>query len=116
MPSHPEGLAIALCVGTVVLLPVGVFGAGEALLEPKLLLFGFAVAMLSSVVPYSLELQVLRDIPARVFGVLMSLEPAVAALMGFLVLGERLGLKAILAVLLVTGAAVGASSFARRGP
>jgi inner membrane transporter RhtA len=107
------GLVIALCVGTVVLLPVGVADAGYALLDPKLLLAGFCVAMLSSAIPYSLELEALRRLPARVFGVLMSLEPAVAALAGLLVLGERLGLRAAAAVLLVTVAAAGASRFGK---
>ncbi len=103
------GLVIALCIGTAVLVPVGIVGGGAALLDPGLLLAGFAVAMLSSVVPYSLELEALRKLPARVFGVLMSLEPAVAALVGFVVLGERLGMRALAAILLVTVAAVGAS-------
>jgi inner membrane transporter RhtA len=105
------GLVVALCVGTVALVPVGIVGGGAALLDPKLLLVGFVVAMLSSAVPYSLELEALRKLPARVFGVLMSLEPAVAALVGFLILGERLGLRAIAAVMLVTAAALGASRF-----
>ncbi len=110
------GLVIAMCVATVVLLPVGVSGGGEALLNPWLLLAGFGVAMLSSAVPYSLELEALRKLPARVFGVLMSLEPAVAALVGFFVLGELLGPRAIAAVFLVTVAAAGASRFGGRGP
>jgi inner membrane transporter RhtA len=105
------GLVVALCVGTVALLPVGIVGGGAALLDPKLLVVGFVVAMLSSAVPYSLELEALRKLPARVFGVLMSLEPAVAALVGFIILGERLGLRAIAAVTLVTVAALGASRF-----
>ena len=105
------GLVIALCVGAVVLTPVGIAGGGLALLDPWLLLTGFGVAMLSSAVPYSLELEALRKIPARVFGVLMSLEPAVAALLGFVVLGERLGLRSIAAIVLVTAAAAGASRF-----
>jgi inner membrane transporter RhtA len=105
------GLVIALCVGTVALVPVGIASGGAALLDPKLLLAGFAVAMLSSAVPYSLELEALRKLPARVFGVLMSLEPAVAALVGFVVLDERLGIRALAAVLLVTVAAIGASRF-----
>jgi inner membrane transporter RhtA len=105
------GLVIALCVGTLALAPVGILGGGKALLDPGLLLAGFAVAMLSSAVPFSLELEALRKLPARVFGVLMSLEPAVAALVGFVVLGERLGLRALVAVLMVTIAAVGASQF-----
>jgi inner membrane transporter RhtA len=110
------GLVIALCVGAVALAPVGIVGAGTALLDPRLLLAGFGVAMLSSLIPYSLELEALRKLPARVFGVLMSLEPAVAALMGFIVLGERLELQALVAVLLVTVAAAGASRFGAREP
>jgi inner membrane transporter RhtA len=109
------GLVIALCVGTLVLAPFGVADAGYALLDPKLLLAGFGVAMLSSAIPFSLELEALRKIPARVFGVLMSLEPAVAALAGFLVLGERLGIRAVVAIVFVTIAAAGASLFGRRG-
>lgn len=109
------GLAIALCLGTLVLLPVGIASAGRALLEPKLLLAGFCVAMLSSAIPYSLELEALRRLPARVFGVLMSLEPAVAALAGLVVLGERLGPRAVAAVLFVTVAAAGASRFGKQG-
>ena len=109
------GLVIALCIGTVVLTPIGISGGGFALLDPWLLLTGFGVAMLSSAVPYSLELEALRKIPARVFGVLMSLEPAVAALIGFVVLGELLDLRSIAAILLVTVAAAGASRFGSRG-
>ena len=107
------GLVIALCVGTVVLLPVGIAGAGYALLDPRLLFAGFGVAMLSSAIPFFLDLEALRRLPARVFGVLMSLEPAVAALAGFVVLGERLELRAVAAILLVTVAAAGASRFGR---
>jgi inner membrane transporter RhtA len=109
------GLVIALCVGTLILAPFGVADAGYALLDPKLLLASFGVAMLSSAIPFSLELEALRKIPARVFGVLMSLEPAVATLAGFLVLGERLGIRAVVAIVFVTIAAAGASLFGRRG-
>ena len=109
------GLALAMCVGALALLPVGISQAGDALLDPKILLVGFGVAMLSSAVPYSLEMEALRKLPARVFGVLMSLEPAVAALVGFVVLGELLEPRAILAVVLVTVAAVGASRFGGHG-
>jgi inner membrane transporter RhtA len=110
------GLAIAMCIGALALVPVGVAEAGYALLDPGVLLVGFGVAMLSSAVPYSLEMEALRKLPSRVFGVLMSLEPAVAALVGFVVLGERLGLRALAAVLLVTVAAVGASRFGELEP
>ena len=108
------GLVIALCIATVALVPVGIIGGGLALLDPWLLLVGFGVAMLSSAIPYSFELEALRKLPARLFGVLMSLEPAVATLIGFLILGERLGLRALAAVALVTVAAVGASRLGGR--
>ena len=108
------GLVIALCVGTVVLAPVGIAGAGFALLDPKLLLAGFGVAMLSSAIPFSLELEALRKIPARIFGVLMSLEPAMAALVGLVLLGERLGIRAVMAIVFVTVAAAGASLFGKQ--
>lgn len=108
------GLVISLCVGTVVLLPIGISSGGYALLDPWLLLAGFGLAMLSSAIPYSLEMEALRKVPARVFGVLMSLEPAVATLLGFVVLGERLGPKSIAAILLVTTAAAGASRFGKQ--
>ena len=108
------GLVIALCVGTLVLFPFGIAGAGYALLDPKLLLAGFGVAMLSSAIPYSLELEALRKLPARVFGVLMSLDPAVAALAGLVVLGERLEMRAVAAILFVTIASAGASLFGGR--
>jgi inner membrane transporter RhtA len=103
------GLVIALCVGTLVLFPFGIAGAGYALLDPKLLLAGFGVAMLSSAIPFWLDLEALRKLPARIFGVLMSLEPAVAALAGLVVLGEQLEMRAVAAVLFVTIAAAGAS-------
>jgi inner membrane transporter RhtA len=108
------GLVLALCVGTLLLFPFGIAGAVQALLDPRLLLAAFGVAMLSTAIPFSLDLEALRKIPARVFGVLMSLEPAVAALAGLVVLGERLEMRAVAAVLLVTIAAAGASLYGRR--
>jgi inner membrane transporter RhtA len=103
------GLAMAMGLSTVLLVPFGVADAGVALLDPRLLAAGLGVALLSSAIPYSLELEALRRLPARVFGVLMSLEPAVGALLGFVVLGEMLGLRAIVAIALVVTASVGVS-------
>ena len=80
-----------MAVGAVALLPVGIAGAGSALLNPHLLLLGAGVALLSSVVPYSLEMAALRRISPSAFGVFMSLEPAIAALVGWLVLRESPG-------------------------
>lgn len=103
------GLALAMSFGAVLLVPVGVAGGGASLLEPSVLLVGLGVALLSSALPYSLELEALRRLPANVFGVLMSLEPGVAALVGFAVLGEVLGARQVAAILLVVAASVGAS-------
>ena len=103
------GLAIGMALATVAVAPIGIADAGTALLEPGVLAVGFAVALLSSVIPYSLELEALRRMPPKVFGVLMSLEPAVAALVGLLVLGEILGVTQWLAVLMVVAASVGSA-------
>lgn len=108
-----QGLTIALVAGAVAMIPVGVAGGGSALLLPRTLLLGAGVAILSSVVPYTLELEALRTIPTRVFGVLMSTEPAMAAVVGFVFLQQVLGLRSILAIVLVCAAAVGASLFGR---
>jgi inner membrane transporter RhtA len=105
-----SGLAIAMAVGAVTILPMGVADAGDALFEPELLAAAAAVALASSVIPYSLELEALRRLPARVFGVLMSLEPAVAALAGLVVLGQVLGARDWFAIALVVVAAAGATS------
>jgi len=107
------GLAIGMVLATMVAAPVGIVDSGTALLEPWVLAVGLGVALLSSVIPYSLELEALRRIPPKVFGVLMSLEPAVAALVGLLVLGEVLGSLQWLAVLLVIAASAGATRTAR---
>jgi inner membrane transporter RhtA len=109
------GLAIAMTVGAVVIAPFGIAQGGSALLRPGVLASGAVVALASSVIPYSLELESLRRIPQRVFGVLMSLEPAVAALAGFLVLGQSLGGVELVAIALVVAASAGASAGAE-GP
>lgn len=103
------GLSLAMTVGAVALAPVGIARAGSALLDPHLLALGAGVALLSSVVPYSLEIAALRRMSTSTFGVFMSLEPAIAALVGWLVLHEALELRAIVALSLVTTAAVGAT-------
>jgi inner membrane transporter RhtA len=111
--SDGKGLALAMVVGAVVALPFGVSSAGTAMLDPVVLAAGFAVALMSSVIPYSLELEALRRMPPRVFGILMSLEPAVAALAGLLLLGEHLKPAQWVAVCCVVIASVGATRSAR---
>ena len=96
-----DGLALAMLVAVVPLAPFGIAEGGSDLLVPWILAVGFAAGMLSSAIPYTLELEALRRLPAGVFGVLMSLEPAVAALAGFVVLGEDLVAREVVAIGLV---------------
>ena len=102
-----SGLALASVVGTVALGPYAVVSAGSTLLQPEVLAIGLLVGLLSSVVPYSLELAALRTMPPKVFGVLMSLEPAAAALAGLVLLGEVLGPAELVAIGCVVVASVG---------
>ncbi|MBV2353884.1 EamA family transporter [Streptomyces sp. J2-1] len=99
------GLAIALACGACVLVPVSAFsGGGTVAARPWVLLPGLAVALLSSVIPYSLDMTLLRRIDARAFGVLLALSPAVGALIGYLALGERLTVRQLTAMALVVAA------------
>jgi inner membrane transporter RhtA len=107
--SGSAGLTIALVVAAVVVTPAAVAGASAAMLRPSVLGTSLAVALLSSVIPYRLELEALRRIPARVFGIWMSLEPAVAALAGLALLGEALSGWQWLAIGCVTVASAGAA-------
>ncbi|MCU1658060.1 MAG: protein of unknown function transrane, partial [Pseudonocardiales bacterium] len=102
-----DGLAIALGVGTLLVVPAGVIEGGSALGRPSILAGGLAVALLSSLIPYSLEIIALRRLSASAFGLLMSLEPACAALAGVLVLGQALSGILLLAVAMVVAASVG---------
>jgi inner membrane transporter RhtA len=111
-----DGLALAMVVGTAVLVPLGVADAGGELLVPWILAAGAAVAVLSSAIPYALEMEALRRLPTGVFGVLMSLEPGMAALAGYVLLGEGLVAREIVAILLVVAASAGASRGAALAP
>ncbi len=112
--SGSSGLAIASVVGVVIMAPMGVAEGGTALLDWRLLLFGLVVGVLSSVVPYTLELNALRRMPPRVFGVLMSLQPAAAALVGLVLLGELLTPWQWLAVVCVIAASAGSTRTSAR--
>jgi inner membrane transporter RhtA len=107
--SGGGGLAIAMAIGVLPLIPFGIADGGSNLLKPELLAVGFGVALLSSVVPYSLELEALRRIRPHVFGVLMSIEPAMAALAGFVVIGQDLSTVDVIAIALVVTASAGAT-------
>ena len=110
-----DGLAVALLVSALLALPFGAVGSTRALDDPVVLLAGLGVAFLSSIIPYGLELSALRRIPTRVFGILMSLEPAAAALAGLLVLGQHLGTRELVALVLVSAASLGVTLGRREG-
>lgn len=103
------GLSFAMIVATIVITPVGIASGGSDLLRPEILLAGAGVALLSSVIPYSLELEALRRMPKQVFGILMSLEPAAAALVGVFVLQEFLHPREWAAIGCVVTASIGAT-------
>src|SRR5256714_10209136 len=111
--SGGSGLALAMAVAALLLVPVGVAGGGGALARPGLLAVGLAVAVLSSAIPYSLELEALRRLQKGTFGVLMSLEPGVAALVGLALLGQDLSATEVVAIALVVAASAGALGSAR---
>lgn len=108
-----DGMAIALVIGGVAMLPLGLFDAGTSLLDGEVLLRGLGIALLSSAIPYSLELLALRRLSAGVFGILLSLEPAAAALAGLLVLGQTLAPAQLVGMALVVCASI--AVLGRRG-
>ncbi|MEU6666486.1 EamA family transporter [Streptomyces sp. NPDC046727] len=103
-----DGLALAMAVAALLFLPIGIAESGTRLLNPTTIALGSAVALLSSVLPYTLELLALRRLPASTFAVLMSLEPAIAATAGFLILGQSLSVTEAAAIALVIAASIGA--------
>jgi inner membrane transporter RhtA len=110
-----DGLAVALAFAALLVLPFGWSGASAVLDRPALLVAAVGVALLSSVISYGLELAALRRIPTQVFGILMSLEPAAAAVAGLVVLGEALGPREVVALVLVSVASGGITLARRRG-
>jgi inner membrane transporter RhtA len=111
-----DGLAVASVVATLLLTPFAIPSGGSDLLDPHVLLLGAAVGLLSSVIPYSFEITALRTLSPAVFSILMSLEPAAAALAGFLVLGEVLAPSQWLAMACVVAASIGATRTAPPAP
>ena len=109
-----SGLAIAMVVGALVVLPAGVMHVPAAVAQPGLLGTARVVALLSSVLPYSLDLEALRRLPEAVFGVLMSLDPAIAAVVGFVVLGQALGMRELAAIGMVVVASAGSAALSHR--
>jgi inner membrane transporter RhtA len=109
-----SGLAPAMALGALLIAPWGIISAGSHLRDPLLLGAGVGVGLLSSALPWSLELEALRRLPTHVFGVVLSLEPAIAALAGFVLLHEHLTTRAWFAIALVVLASAGAAR--ERGP
>jgi inner membrane transporter RhtA len=111
-----QGVAVGMVFATFTVLPFVLTHGSAARFTPALLLAGLGVALLSSALPYTLEMVALRALPSRTFGILMSLEPAVGTLMGLVFLGERLTPLQWLAVALVSAASAGSTLTARRAP
>lgn len=109
-----DAVAIGMLAATIFILPFGIFSGGFVNLTPKLLGLGTALALLSSAIPFTLEMKALRQLPARTFSILMSLEPAVASICGLIFLQEYLSFKQTLAVAAVVIASAGSTLTARR--
>jgi inner membrane transporter RhtA len=107
--SGSSGLVIAMAIASLVITPAAVASAGRSLLKPAVLASGLAIGLLSSVIPYRFELETLRRVPARVFGIWMSLEPSVAALVGVVMLSQALSVQQWLAIGCVIVASAGAA-------
>jgi inner membrane transporter RhtA len=107
-----SGLALSMAIATLLMMPFGSLQTGGlgVFLQPQVLVVGVLVALLGVVLPYSLEYTAIQKLSPRVFGVLMSIEPAIAALVGFLVLGEVLSFQSVIAIALVTIAAMGSTA------
>jgi inner membrane transporter RhtA len=102
------GLALALSISTLLLLPAGIVQGSSELIHPAVLAAGLGVGLLASAIPYAVELEALRRLPNAVFGVLMSLEPAAAALVGLIALSQSLTATEVVAIALVVVASAGA--------
>lgn len=111
-----DAVAWGMIVAAAISVPIGAATAGSALLAPLVLAVGFAVAILSSALPYSLEMEAMRRLPSHVFGILLSAAPAVAALAGFVVLGEVLTPLQWFAILLIMAASSGSAVSATKQP
>ncbi len=108
-----HAVSLGLVAASVVVVPVGVAHAGMALLDPRVLLAGLGVAVVSSALPMSLEMMALKRLPSETFGIMVSLEPAVASLLALIVLGERLAPSQWLAIGFIVAASVGSTVTAR---
>jgi inner membrane transporter RhtA len=111
-----EGLSVSLLVAALITLPIGLASAGSEIVQPDVLLAGLGLALLIPLLPYVLELIALRRLPTALFSVLMSLEPAIAAVLGFVILDQRLATAGVIAVALVSVASAGATLSSKEKP
>ena len=109
------GLAIGMALAALFMAPLGAASAAAVLTQPVLIPFALAVAILSTTIPFTLEFEALRRLPPRTYGVLVPLEPAIAVMIGALLLGDAVGLETLSAVACVTTAAIGATLYGRAG-
>jgi inner membrane transporter RhtA len=111
-----DGLSVSFGVAALVTLPIGIASDGSDLLDPVVLLGGAGLALGMTVVPFAFELVALRRLPTALFGVIVSVEPAIAALLGFLILGQRLAPSGVVAIAMVVLASVAATLVREAGP
>ncbi|MBK0082203.1 threonine/homoserine exporter RhtA [Kosakonia cowanii] len=110
----PATVALGSLIAAIVFVPLGAFQAGDVLWHWSILPLGIAVAILSTALPYSLEMIALTRLPTRTFGTLMSMEPALAAVSGMIFLGETLALQQVLALMAIVIASMGSTLTLRR--
>ncbi len=108
-----QGAALGTAIAALCVAPIGIAQAGTALLDPHILPLAIGVGLLSSAIPYSLEMIALTKLPAQTFGILMSVEPAIAAISGLIFLGERLSLPQWIALACIMLASLGCAATAR---
>ncbi len=111
-----DAVAWGMLAAAILVLPVGLTHAGASLFSPWVLMVGLAIALLSSALPYSLEMEAMRRLPAPVFGLLLSAAPAIGALAGFVVLGERLTALQGVAIFCIIAASGGSALTVRHAP
>ncbi|KJV27435.1 EamA family transporter [Luteibacter yeojuensis] len=109
-----HSVSLGLVAASVVVVPVGIAKAGASLLDPGILAAGVGIAIVSSAIPMSLEMMALKRLPSQTFGIMVSLEPAVASLLAMLLLGEMLTAHQWLAIGFIVLASVGSTITARR--